>query len=60
MDFVSLIHDEHHVPDPFLSKSVIESLRQAVFVQQKTHLTDEQVAIFLILLGGTLLVWEAA
>jgi len=58
MDIVSIIHDPQTVTDPFLGKSVMESLRQAVFVQKKYHIKSEEMAIFFLVLGGELIVWE--
>jgi hypothetical protein len=59
MQFVDLIHDETTVVDPTIAKSVIESLRYSSLIHNKVQMNDEQVAVFLILLGGSLLVWEA-
>ena len=58
MDIVSIIHDPNTITDPFLGKSVMESLRQAVFIQKKVHITPEQMGLFFLVLGGELVVWE--
>ena len=58
MDIVTVIHDPQTVTDPFLGKSVMESLRQAVFIQKKVHIKPEEMAVFFLVLGGELLVWE--
>jgi hypothetical protein len=58
MDIVTTIHDPSTVTDPFLAKSVMESLRQAIFVQKKIHIKPEEMAVFFLVLGGELLVWE--
>ena len=58
MDIVTLIHDESHVPDPMISKVVIESMRMASVMNNKVMISDNDLATFLIILGGTLLVWE--
>ena len=60
MDFVSLIHQENTVTDPVIAKPVIKALRLAIYKERGVHLTDEQLAIFFIVLGGELLVWEDA
>lgn len=60
MDIVTLIHDESHVPEPTLSKVVIETMRMASFMSNKIHMSDEEIALFLIILGGSLIVWESA
>jgi hypothetical protein len=60
MDFVSLIHQPNSVTDPIIAKPVIEALRHAVYKERRAHLTDEELAIFFIILGGELLVWEDA
>jgi hypothetical protein len=59
MEIVTLIHDETTVADPSLSRTVMDSLRHATLVRDKVQITDEQIATFLIILGGSLLVWEA-
>ena len=59
MDIVTLIHDETHVPDTHIAKVILQATQQAVYASTKTHITEEQLATFLIVLGGSLLVWEA-
>ena len=58
MDMVTLVHDPYHVVDPFLSKSIIESARYAAYQKDKMHITDDELAVFLIVLGGSLLAWK--
>jgi len=58
MDIVSIIHDPNTITDPFLGKSVMESLRQAVFIQKKVHIKPEEMGLFFLVLGGELIVWE--
>ena len=60
MDMVTLVHDPHSVVDPFISKSIIESARYAAYQKNKVHMSDEELAVFLIVLGGSLLAWETA
>ena len=59
MDIVTLIHDETHVPDTHIAKVILQATQQAVYASTKTHIKEEELATFLIVLGGSLLVWEA-
>ena len=59
MEMVTLVHDPYNVVDPFISKSIIESARYAAYQKNKLHITDDELATFLIILGGSLLAWEA-
>lgn len=58
MDIVTLIHDETSVPDTHIAKVIIQATQQAVYAARKTFITEEELAAFLIVLGGSLLVWE--
>jgi hypothetical protein len=60
MDIVTLVHDETHVPEPLFAKVIIEAARTAAYANNKVHITDEEMATFLIVLGASLLVWESA
>ena len=59
MDIVTLIHDETTIADPMVSKVVIEAVRMSFFAAKKVHITDEELGTFLLVLGGSLLVWES-
>ena len=58
MDIVTLIHDENNVPDTHIAKVIIQATQQAVYASRKVHIKEEELATFLIVLGGSLLVWE--
>ena len=58
MDIMTLVHDDTTLPNTMLSKVVLDTLRTAAFNHDKVHITDDQIATFLIVLGSSLLVWE--
>ena len=58
MDIMTLVHDDTTLPNTRLSKVVLDTLRTAAYDQDKIHITDDQIATFLIVLGSSLLVWE--
>ena len=58
MDMVTLVHDPDSVVDPFIGKSIVEAARLAAYSKNKVHISDGQLAVFLIVLGGSLLAWE--
>lgn len=58
MDIVTLIHDETHVPDTHIAKVVLQATQQAVYASTKSFIKEQDLATFLIVLGGSLLVWE--
>lgn len=60
MDIVTLIHDETNVVEPRMAKVVMETMRMASVATNKVVISDDELAVFLIILGGSLLVWESA
>ena len=60
MDIMTLVHDEKSTPDPQLSQVVLLTAKQFIYNQKKVHATEEELAIFLIVLGSSLLVWEGS
>lgn len=58
MDIMTLVHDEKSVPNPQLSKMILDTVRTMAYSMNKVHITDEELSVFLIMLGSSLLVWE--
>ena len=58
MNITTLIHDESATVNPQLSKMILDTVRTMAFSMNKVHISDDELAVFLILLGGSLLVWE--
>ena len=58
MEFVTLVHDPNHMPDPLIARPVLDLLRRESYAQYNTVMSDDQAAVFLIILCGTLLAWK--
>jgi len=58
MEIMTLVHDEKSVPEPQLSKFVLDTVRTMAYSMNKVHISDEELSVFLIILGSSLLVWE--
>jgi hypothetical protein len=58
MDIMTLVHDDTTIPNMTLAKVVLDTLRTTAYNHDKVHITDAEMATFLIVLGSSLLVWE--
>ena len=58
MEITTLIHDTSVAPNPEIGSSVLHLVRSISLSRDKIMMSEEEIAVFLIILGGSLLVWE--
>jgi len=60
MEITSLIHNDKYNVNQTMKERTIDYLRSEFFIQTRQQLENTELAVFLIMLGGSLLVWEEA